>query len=592
MKRYGTLVFMVIAIFITQRFNAGALGFEGVETSTTGTTSVAKPSVGGWFMNRLKAYVKETELKINETLLDNKEKAFTVRKELDYLYDQLGDPAKRAENVRVLSSSFVDIKQQLEKDLLALQLDNQKLQLLQEEMNAATTELRKSQVQQQVELLKNQILTITIPTLATKFSDYYVDLDDSVRKNPVIQQFSKSIIDTINDIGVQLQGKYWQPYALLNDQEVARAQQIALLDRLFNKNFDAFLKALKDFSGDDLSEGLITKNFIQALKSSSHKTIENNLMLLKKVNLSELSHDALLNVLTLQAIAYTLLAQGFNTVLYDPQNIKKTLQNLSEYGQGDALRDFKIILRKTIKNAVINADTLEGILQQDLKEWVEKARSDSKKMIISPYLDMLNANEGANTNEQKLLQLVREFDTEQNELVRSIDNRDRFKKSQEKLDELARRFIEEINASDPSQLALILMSKMQHAYNQLITTISRRGKETKYGAKITPEQGKELVQALLNALQRSTQLGVLRSIIRDYLTVVVDGQVIVLPQIKKEYANGLIENEKVPSDAVQAKRLALIRRNSVQLMKKTKKAYGVDDQSYPYFVWLIKGLEN
>jgi len=436
MKRSIALFVFILAGFCsTQKIKAGALGVETVQKESVAQNQ----SVGGWFLNRLKAYVKETESQIIETLT-------------------------QTENVKKISRGLLDEKELLKEDVLTLKFDNEEVQRLQKEMSIAPIELKKNQFEQQAKILKNHLLATKIPSLVTKFSDYYINLDDTVRKNPEVQKFSQSFIDLINSVGVSLEGKYWQAYGLLNDQEVLRAQQVALLDRIFNKNIDGFSRALKELSGDDLQEGFLANNFIQALKSSAYKTIQQNLALLDKVDRKELSKDALFNVLTLQTMAYSLIAQELSVLLHSPQKISDALKAYpSPYDQENYERELKMTLRNAIKKAVSSADDLEEQLRSYLEKNVGQARSDARKMAQSSYLTMITDNENATTNEEQLVQLMIAFDKAHNELLRNLENEKVVRQAQQKLDATVQSFVDVLNTSDPSQLSLLFMSKMQNA---------------------------------------------------------------------------------------------------------------------------------
>lgn len=55
------------------------------------------------------------------------------------------------------------------------------------------------------------------------------------------------------------------------------------------------------------------------------------------------------------------------------------------------------------------------------------------------------------------------FDKAHNELLRNLENEKVVRQAQQKLDATVQSFVDVLNTSDPSQLSLLFMSKMQNA---------------------------------------------------------------------------------------------------------------------------------
>jgi hypothetical protein len=548
----------IVLCLLSSAINGGALGSEQAETRSQ------SPKSPGFF-SRFSSYFSKGEQKNIQSMALPKKKS----------------PSELVHE-KIIS---------LQDGLKLLLQDAREISKVDQSIPVSKNEAQKNQLQKTSQALKQQLTTQKIPSYIERFTEFYITLAPQYRNSNNVQEFAKKTLESVNSLGRNVEGKYWQSYELLNEHELKRAQHRHILDATFNKNFNQILQSLQELYGDATKEGSITRNVVNSVESKAYDSIMHTLKDLASLDPEELSHESYLGVLNLQAYLSAIMGNALVSVFDHLSAQWYALSALSQSEKEDFLRDLKIDIKGTIKNSVLYQDKLDDFLRETYERDVATMRQEVKQNISSAYADLIARNKSDAIRDGELNSYVVEFDKAMDDAMRTIGNAEQLKKNREKMTSALNSFIATAKIADPSQVALIFISKIQNSLLKLVTTISRRGKEVKYGSHLNARLAYELVQTVIMALKYCAQLSVIRIEIRNMLTLVMDNHFVVMPYMKKDEARALIHDEKKPSDSARAMRLSVVRL-PLDARYSAPRVPDITNETFPFTNWIMKGFER
>ncbi len=506
---------------------------------------------------QLEAVFNEFKAKVNELpVIGDPKKALAARDKLATIYSELGDVVNEAKNLieagkldRTINE-LVGSKAELRRAFKAFDIYAVVLERINGEIIAAGNDPAAKKIAVDKKLrAQQQALQEIVLNSALRFNSTveflrYPDFVDALKSENLKKQIEKME----GDIGTLIYNVTEQP----NPERFLRTKaEKDLIEQQQKLNVDAFFtNEVRPFDQmvESLKNKIIKQNFRGIPLDKEYSAIKKYLDSFEGLDIQMLSNKELLNVSDLMIKTY-----------------RKLIDSIDQ-------RVAQINKSKSDPSELIVIDEQLRVLRENLERWENRGAQARGELFTPKQRDLIRNtiekiqgnNRDAKTNAQdKNALLPKQVDNAYSlvkEVVDRIDQDEKFAQSSDKLNKQTKEILETLDTSDPSQDALLLIDGLLDSYNELLKNLNELAKTQ--GPTLSAKKRDFLADAMIKAQNKRQELTWFKNTYQDLLTVIINDTLVSLGQVKKENVRALRENEKIPTDAIQAEQYINLRNSN------------------------------
>lgn len=489
-------------------------------------------SVSKRFAKRLEAFFKDVQARGYE-LINNREKAKAIRQNLVDIYTALdADPKTILTNTNRLRRLLVDRNERLKNDAYALNVYLQQVEKVFDMLqNAKTYEEKKAAINKKKQIELNMLRDAVFP-----MSSEIIEVVQFLKNNET--QFSdapsKALIEKITSLSESLlrnlinENRPWE-YLMTPEEYVQASREAEFAAQQFKtKDLALFQATLEKLLGDGSAESPFVKNFEKVIKSRDYKIIMGDIAKLEMWYKASDNPEQKVWIADIIANAYSKIYEAMDKAQQQVSDSKLLVKRLEE----------KITLQ--IKKELWQK------LQEETKQQAAQEKPATKKAITTLELE----NRDATINKDALVKQADDvLKTRQSILtmLRGTEplNISTLKRLATALEGQTTDFVNTIQQSDASNVAQDILNIVLDGYGDISNGLKQYVIAHDGWSALSPDAGETLIQVYANAINRISELTYQLNSINSDLTVVVNGEIRILQQMKRDNALAQKAQEKV-----------------------------------------------